>query len=141
MDYPAKKKRRGTYVEILQNTAKDLRFFVRKINPLTLRTRTILTTTRRRKERARNQHILVRRKQAALLPHREGHDGGGEGSSRARARGAPTERLLQSRQLRRIPIRLRLLQLDSLLHAVRRAVERALEHGCGGIVIQFCGGD
>jgi hypothetical protein len=39
------------------------------------------------------------------------------------------ERLLQFRQLRGIPIRL--LQLDNLIDAVRRA-DGALEHGCGG---------
>jgi len=47
------------------------------------------------------------------------------------------ERPLQFRQLRGIPIRL--LQLDSLLHAVLRP-EGALEHGCDAVYLTVEGG-
>src|SRR4051794_22808375 len=103
-----KRRERKTYVKILQNTAKNLRFFIRKINPLTLLLRTKLATTSRRKERTRNQHILMRRKQSSFPPHCEGYDRGGEvPTTRAMAHGGSPldERLLQFRQLRGISIR------------------------------------
>lgn len=66
-----------THVEIFENTGKDLRFLVWKIDPLTLSLKKLPPTCRRKKRR-QTENVLVRCKKPSLAPDRQGDDRGGE---------------------------------------------------------------
>lgn len=62
-----------THVEILENTRKDLGFFVGKTNPLTLSLEK-LSSASRRKERRQAKDVLMCRKKSSLATDRDGDD-------------------------------------------------------------------
>jgi len=141
-------------VEVLENGGEDLRFFVRKGYPPTLRIEEVVAAGSL-KERRLSEDILVRRKEPSLTAHSECDYGRGSGGlvagvlvvvvvviavvvvHRDRRRVLLGERSLQLCQLRVVSCRTLLLQSRSLVDPALALVlrpERTLEHGCGGVL-------